>query len=61
MKSSAQVEKELAVISLSFSLWFGNHESGCGSIGRAVASDTRNVWFESRNQQIWYKTFIYCQ
>ena len=29
--------------------------SGCGSVGRAVASDTRDLWFESRHQQ----NFIY--
>ena len=25
--------------------------SGCGSVGRAVASDTRDPWFVSRHQQ----------
>ena len=25
--------------------------SGCGSVGRAVASDTRGPWFESSHQQ----------
>ena len=29
--------------------------SGCGSVGRAVASDTRDPWFESRHRQ----NFIY--
>ena len=35
--------------------------SGCGSVGRTVASDTRGPWFESRHQQKFYRTFIYCQ
>ena len=26
--------------------------SGCGSVGRAVASNTRSPWFESSHQQI---------
>ena len=26
--------------------------SGCGSVGRAVASDTRGQWFEARHRQI---------
>ena len=25
--------------------------SGCGSVGRAVPSDTRELWFESSHQQ----------
>ena len=25
--------------------------SGCGSVGRMVASDTRDLWFESRHRQ----------
>ena len=24
---------------------------GCGAVGRAVASDTRDPWFESQNRQ----------
>ena len=27
-------------------------ESVCGAVGRAVASDTRDPWFESSHQQI---------
>ena len=35
--------------------------SGCGSVGKAVASVTRRLQFESSDQQILYWTFIYCQ
>ena len=35
--------------------------SGCGPVGRAVASDTRGPKFESSDQQNSYWTFIYCQ
>ena len=39
-----------------------NSSSGCGSVGRAVASVTRGPWFKSRHRQIFYRTFIYdCQ
>ena len=31
--------------------------SGCGSVGRAVDSDTRGLWFESSHQQ----NFIYIE
>ena len=35
--------------------------SGCGSVGRAVASDTRGPRFEySHRQKFIYWTFIYC-
>ena len=27
-------------------------EGGCGSVGRAVASDTRGPWFESSTRQL---------
>ena len=30
--------------------------SGCGSVGRAVASDTRGLWFESSH---WQNLYIY--
>ena len=35
----------------------------CGSVGRAVASDTRGPWFEFSHQQKinFYWTFVYCQ
>ena len=33
--------------------------SGCGSVGRAVASDTRGLWFESGHRQNLYLTFVY--
>ena len=32
--------------------------SDSGSVGRAVASDTRGLWFESSHQQNLYFTFI---
>ena len=35
--------------------------SGCGSVGRAVASDTRDPRFQSSHQQNFYRTFVYCQ
>ena len=37
--------------------------SGCGSVGRAVASDTRGPQFESSHRQknYLYRTFVYCQ
>ena len=37
--------------------------SGCDSVGRAVASDTRGPRFESSHRQIYYLywTYIYCQ
>ena len=35
--------------------------SGCGSVGRAVASDTKGPWFKSSHQQTFYRTFVYCQ
>ena len=28
-----------------------NEGSGCGSVGRAVASDTRDPWFEPQHKQ----------
>ena len=34
--------------------------SGCGSVGRAVASDTRGPWFESSHRQNFISN-IYCQ
>ena len=37
-----------------------SHCSGCGSVGRAVASDTRGLQFES-SQKCKYWTFVYCQ
>ena len=30
--------------------------SGCGSVDRAVASDSRGPWFESGHRQILYRT-----
>ena len=33
--------------------------SGCRSVDRAVASDTRGPWFESSHQQILHWTFVY--
>ena len=35
--------------------------SGCGFVGRAVASDNRAPQFESCHQQTLYRTFVYCQ
>ena len=35
--------------------------SGCGSVGRAVGSDTRDPRFESSRWQNLYWTFVYCQ
>ena len=35
--------------------------SGCGSVGRAVASDTRGPWSESSHWQLLYRSFNYCQ
>ena len=37
--------------------------SGCGSVGRAVASDTRGPLIESSHRQkiCLYSTFVYCQ
>ena len=35
--------------------------SGCGSVGRAVASDTRGPRFKSSHWHILYGTFVYCQ
>ena len=35
-----------------------NMGSGCGSVGRVVASDTRGSWFESRHPQILYWTLF---
>ena len=38
--------------------------SGCGSVGRAVASSTRGLRFESSHRQKFiylYWTFVYCQ
>ena len=34
--------------------------SGCSSVGRVVASDTRDPRFESRHWQNFYRTFVYC-
>ena len=31
--------------------------SGCGSVGRAVAYDSRGPWFESSHLQNSYRTF----
>ena len=31
--------------------------SGCGSVGRAVASDTKGPWVESSHQKKLYQTF----
>ena len=36
-------------------------KSGCGSVGKAVASDTRDPQFESSHQQTLYYLGIYCQ
>ena len=33
----------------------------CGSVGRAVASDTRSAQFESNHLQNLYWTIAYCQ
>ena len=33
---------------------------GCGSVGRAVDSDSRGPWFESNYRQNWY-WYIYCE
>ena len=33
--------------------------SGCGSVGRAVASDTRDLWFKSRHLQNFIYQIIY--
>ena len=35
--------------------------SNCGSVGRAVTSNTRGTQFESSHQQILHWTFCYCQ
>ena len=35
--------------------------SGCGSVGRAVASDTRGMWLISRHQQNLFVASINCQ
>ena len=35
--------------------------SGCGSVGRAVASDTRGPWFESSHWQKFILNIVYCQ
>ena len=34
---------------------------GCGSVGRAVASDTRGPRFESSHRQTLYYLLVYCQ
>ena len=33
--------------------------SGCGSVGRSVASDTRDLWFKSRHRQNFIYQIIY--
>ena len=38
--------------------WLG---SGCGSIGKAVASDTRGMRFETSHCQNLYWTLVFCQ
>ena len=35
--------------------------SDCGSVGRAVASNTIGPWFESSHRQTLFWTFVYCQ
>ena len=35
--------------------------SGCGSVGRAVASNTRGLRFEFSHHQNLYRTFVNCQ
>ena len=35
--------------------------SGGGSVGRAVASETRGPWFKSSHHQLLYRTFDYSQ
>ena len=35
--------------------------SGCGAVGREVASDTSGPQFESSHRQSFYRAFVYCQ
>ena len=35
--------------------------SGCGLVGRVVASDSRGRWFGSSNWKNLHGTFVYCQ
>ena len=35
--------------------------SGCGSVGRAVAFDTRGPWFDSSHRQNFNEHFVYYQ
>ena len=58
-ESSYQLEKEQQILFIKQGAAWG---SGCGSVGRAVASDTRGPWFESSHRQKFiYRTFVYCQ
>ena len=40
---------------------FAELDSGCGSVGRAVASNTRGLQFESSHRQICYTELYFCQ
>ena len=35
--------------------------SGCGSVGRTIACNTRGPRFESSHRQLLQRTFVYCQ
>ena len=45
----------VTLLSVTFVDYLG---SGCGSVGRAVASDARGLWFESSHNKLLYRTFI---
>ena len=40
------------------STWYGRWGSGCGAVGRAVASDTRGPGFESSHRQLLLNAYL---
>ena len=56
-KKAGQVGHHARLLNIGMSLRLVGNKllgSGCGSVGRAVASDTRGPWFESSHGQNLY-------